>query len=147
MSAQDPAAAVRAPLIAAGEETHEDDRDGADAQRLNQRGGQRVHPGDGTSRDMHENTVAEIHDYIVRRIPDIRVTSHYDFDREAQRFRIRHGRMVSHILLIEESAVTQYSRVDLNHLLDKAIGHLRLTAPEVQVRITTRGVVVEQVEH
>ncbi|HEV8586172.1 MAG TPA: hypothetical protein VGT02_14490 [Methylomirabilota bacterium] len=96
---------------------------------------------------MDENTVAEIQDYIVRRIPDIRVTSHYDFDREAQRFRVRHGRMVSHILFIEESAVTQYSRADLNHLLDKAISHLRLTAPEVQVRITPRGVVVEQVAH
>ena len=96
---------------------------------------------------MDENKVAEIHDYIVRRIPDIRVTSHYDFDREAQRFRVRHGRMVAHILFIEESAATHYSRADLNQLLDKAIGHLRLTAPEVQVRITTHGVVVEQTPH
>ena len=29
---------------------------------------------------MTEEKVAEIHDYLVRRIPDVRVTSHYDFD-------------------------------------------------------------------
>ncbi len=95
---------------------------------------------------MQEDKVAEIHDYIVRRIPDIRVTSHYDFDREAQRFRIRHGRMVTHILLVEETAA-QFSRDELNRLLDKAISHLRLTAPEVQVRVSPRGVIIEQVEH
>jgi hypothetical protein len=96
---------------------------------------------------MEEDKVAEIHDYLVRRIPDVRVTSHYDFDREAQRFRVRHGRMATHILLVEERAVIEHSRVDLNRLLDKAINHLRLTAPEVQVRVTPRGVSVEQVAH
>lgn len=55
--------------------------------------------------------------------------------------------MVTHILLIEEAAVHQSTRDQLNKLLDRAIDHLRLTAPEVQVRITPRGVTVEQVEH
>jgi hypothetical protein len=96
---------------------------------------------------MQEDKVAEIHDYLVRHIPDVRVTSHYDFDREAQRFRIRHGRMVTHILFVDEAAVNHHSRNELNELLDKAIHHLRLTAPEVEVRVGERGVTVQQVEH
>jgi hypothetical protein len=95
---------------------------------------------------MHEDKVHEIYDYLIRRIPDVRVTSHYDFDRDAQRFRIRHGRMATHILFIDEAAVNRHNRDELNQLLDKAIHHLRLTAPEVQVRITDHGVVVQQAE-
>ena len=56
---------------------------------------------------MHEDKVAEIQDYLVRRIPDVRVTSHFDFDRDAQRFRIRHGRMATHILFVDEAAVLE----------------------------------------
>jgi hypothetical protein len=95
---------------------------------------------------MHEDKVAEIHDYLVRRIPDVRVTSHFDFERDAQRFRIRHGRMATHILFVDEMAVTTHTRDELTRLLDKAIHHLRLTAPEVQVRVTTHGVTVQQAE-
>jgi len=95
---------------------------------------------------MHEEKVAEINDYLVRRIPDVRVTSHYDFDREAQRFRVKHGRMVTHVLFVDEAAVNHYSRDELSHLLDKAIHHLRLTAPEVEVRVSERGVIVQQVQ-
>jgi hypothetical protein len=96
---------------------------------------------------MHEDRVAEIHEYLIRRIPDVRVTSYYDFDRDAQRFRVRHGRMATHIMFIDEAAVNQHTREELNHLLDKAIHHLRLTAPEVQVHVTERGVDVKQAEH
>ncbi len=96
---------------------------------------------------MQEDKVNEIHDYLVRRIPDVRVTSHYDFDHEAQRFRVKHGRMVTHLLFVDEAAVNHYSRDELNHLLDKAIHHLRLTAPEVEVRVAERGVIVQQAEH
>jgi len=95
---------------------------------------------------MHEDKVAEIQDYLVRRIPDVRVTSHFDFDRDAQRFRIRHGRMATHILFVDEAAVNHHTRDELIHLLDKAVHHLRLTAPEVQVRLTTHGVSVQQAE-
>jgi hypothetical protein len=91
-----------------------------------------------------EEKVAEIHDYLVRRIPDVRVTSHYDFDRDAQRFRVRHGRLATHILFVDEAAVNRHTREELNQMLDKAIHHLRLTAPEVQVRITNHGVDVQQ---
>ena len=93
---------------------------------------------------MTEEKVAEIYDYLVRRIPDVRVTSHYDFDRDAQRFRIRHGRLATHIMFIDEAAVNHHTREELNHMLDKAIHHLRLTAPEVQVRITHHSVDVQQ---
>jgi hypothetical protein len=96
---------------------------------------------------MQEDKVAEIQDYLVRRIPDVRVTSHYDFDTESQRFRIRHGRMVTHIFFVEEAAVNHHSRDELSQLLDKAIHHLRLTAPQVEVRLTKRGVLVKQAEH
>jgi len=96
---------------------------------------------------VHEDRVAEIHEYLIRRIPDVRVTSYYDFDRDAQRFRIRHGRMATHIMFVDEAAVNHHTRDELNHLLDKAIHHLRLTAPEVQVRVTPRGVDVQQAEH
>jgi len=141
------ASTVRAALIPTADETEHRQRDGADADRQEQRGGERVHPGDGTSRAMDEDKVAEINDYLVRRIPDVRVTNHYDFDREAQRFRVKHGRMVTHILFVDEAAVNHYSRDELNHLLDKAIHHLRLTAPEVEVRVSERGVIVQQVQH
>ena len=96
---------------------------------------------------MHEDRVAEIHEYLIRRIPDVRVTSYYDFDRDAQRFRVRHGRMATHIMFIDEAAVSRHTRDELNHLLDKAIHHLRLTAPEVRVHVTERGVDVHQAEH
>ena len=95
---------------------------------------------------MTEEKVAEIHDYLVRRIPDVRVRSHYDSDRDAQRFRVRHGRMATHILFVDEAAAVHYTRDELNRLLDKAIHHLRLTAPEVQVRISNHGVDVQQGE-
>jgi hypothetical protein len=95
---------------------------------------------------MHEDKVAEIQAYLVQRIPDVRVSTYYDFDRDAQRFRIRHGRMATHILHVDEAAVNQHTRDELTHLLDKAIYHLRLTAPEVQVRITNHGVDVRQAE-
>jgi hypothetical protein len=55
--------------------------------------------------------------------------------------------MVTHILLVEETAVNHLKRDELNRMLDKAIHHLRLTAPEVQVRVTDHGVLVDQVEH
>jgi hypothetical protein len=96
---------------------------------------------------MHEDKVTEIHAYLIRRIPDVRVTSHYDFDRDAQRFRIRHGRMATHIMFVDEAAVNHHTRDELNHLLDKAIHHLRLTAPEVQVRVGEHGIDVQQAEH
>ena len=95
---------------------------------------------------MQEDKVAEIQDYLVRHIPDVRVTNHFDFDREAQRFRIRHGRMATHILFVDEAAVNQHTRDELHRLLDKAVYHLRLTSPDVQVRITTHGVSVQQAE-
>jgi ribosomal protein S4E len=147
VGARHQASTVRAALIPTADETEHRQRDGADADRQEQRGGERVHPGDGTSRAMDEDKVAEINDYLVRRIPDVRVTNHYDFDREAQRFRVKHGRMVTHILFVDEAAVNHYSRDELNHLLDKAIHHLRLTAPEVEVRVSERGVIVQQVQH
>jgi hypothetical protein len=96
---------------------------------------------------MHEDKVAEIHAYLIRQIPDVRVSSHYDFDRDAQRFRIRHGRMATHIMFVDEAALNHHTRDELNHLLDKAVHHLRLTAPEVQVRITAHGIDVNQAEH
>lgn len=96
---------------------------------------------------MQEDKVAEINDYLVRHIPDVRVTNHYDFDREAQRYRIRHGRMVTHILFVDEAAVNHHTRDELNNLLDKAIHHLRLTAPQVEVRVTNHGMTVHQAEH
>jgi hypothetical protein len=147
VGARHQASAVRAALIPTADETEHHQCDGADADRQEQRGGERVHPGDGTSRAMTEDKVAEINDYLVRRIPDVRVTTRYDFDREAQRFRVRHGRMVTHLLFVDEAAVNHYSRDELSHLLDKAIHHLRLTAPEVEVRVSERGVIVQQVQH
>ena len=147
MCARHQAPTVRAALIATADEAQHRQGDGAEADRLDERGGERVHPGDGTSTAMQEDKVAEINDYLVRHIPDVRVTNHYDFDREAQRFRVKHGRMVTHILFVDEAAMIQHSRDELNQLLDKAIHHLRLTAPEVEVRVTERGVVIKQAEH
>ena len=88
MGPRHPAPAVRAVLVVAGEDHQHHDHDGDEAEHSDERGGEDVHPGDGTSRDMQEDKVAEIYDYLIRRIPDVRVTSHYDFDRESQRFRL-----------------------------------------------------------
>jgi hypothetical protein len=54
--------------------------------------------------------------------------------------------MATHILFVDESAVIHQTRDELTHLLDKAIHHLRLTAPEVQVRVSAHGVSVQQAE-
>jgi hypothetical protein len=94
---------------------------------------------------MHEDKAAEIQSYLVRQLPDCRITNHFDFDREAQRYKVRHGRMTQHTLLVEEGAVDKHTVAELNRLLDKAINHLRLTAPRVEVRIGARGVTVEQI--
>jgi hypothetical protein len=94
---------------------------------------------------MNEDKAAEIQSYLGRHLPDCRITNYFDFDREAQRYKVRHGRMTQHILLIEEGAVDQHTVTDFNHLLDKAINHLRLTAPRVEVKIGKRGVTVDQI--
>jgi len=88
---------------------------------------------------MQEDKVAEINEYLVRHIPDVRVTNHYDFDREdaavpGEAWPDGHPHPVR-----RRAAMIQHSRDELNQLLDKAIHHLRLTAPEVEVRVTERA--------
>jgi hypothetical protein len=88
---------------------------------------------------MHDDKVAEIESHLTRRLPDCRITSHFDSFREAQRFKIRHGRVATHILLVEDGAVEAYSHDDLMKLLDRAVERMRQTSTDVEVLVTKHG--------
>ena len=94
---------------------------------------------------MDENKAEEIQGYLMRRIPDVRVSNYHDFDRGAQRFRIRHGRLAEHILYVDDSAVEHYSREDLEGQIDKVIRHLRLTESPVEVRIGVKHTTIQKI--
>jgi hypothetical protein len=89
---------------------------------------------------MHDDKVAEIESHLVRRLPDCRITSHFDSMREAQRFKIRHGRVATHILLVEDGAVETYGHDDLMKLLDRAVERMRQTSTDVEVLVTRHGI-------
>jgi hypothetical protein len=88
---------------------------------------------------MHDDKVTEIESHLTRRLPDCRITSHFDSFREAQRFKIRHGRVATHILLVEDGAVETYSHDDLMKLLDRAVERMRQTSTDVEVLVTRHG--------
>ena len=89
---------------------------------------------------MHEDRVAQIESHLVRRLPDCRITSHFDSMREAQRFKIRHGRVATHILLVEEGAVDTHTHDELMLLLDHAVERMRQTSTDVVVLVTRHGI-------
>jgi hypothetical protein len=89
---------------------------------------------------MHEDTVAVIQSHLVRRLPDCRITSYFDTMREAQRFKIRHGRVATHILLVEEGAVQAHAHEELMKLLDRAVERMRQTSTDVEVLVTRHGI-------
>ena len=60
--------------------------------------------------------------------------------REAQRFKIRHGRVATHILLVEEGAVEAYSHDELMLLLDRAVERMRQTSTDVELLVTRFGI-------
>ena len=88
---------------------------------------------------MHEDTVSQIESHLTRRLPDCRITSHFDSMREAQRFKIRHGRVATHILLVEEGAMETFAHDDLMKLLDRAVERMRQTSTDVEVLVTRYG--------
>jgi hypothetical protein len=88
---------------------------------------------------MHDDMVAEISSHLIRRLPDCRITSHFDSFREAQRFKIRHGRVATHFLLVEEGAVEAFKHDDLMKLLDHAVERMRQTSNNVEVLVTKHG--------
>jgi hypothetical protein len=89
---------------------------------------------------MHDDTVTEIESHLVRRLPDCRITSHFDSFRDAQRFKIRHGRLATHFLLVEEGAVEAYGHDDLMKLLDRAVERMRQTSTDVEILVTRHGI-------
>lgn len=89
---------------------------------------------------MHDDKVAEIQSHLTRRLPDCRITSYFDAFREAQRFKIRHGRIATHILLVEEGAVETYGHDDLMKLLDRAVERMRQTSTDVELLVTKHGI-------
>jgi hypothetical protein len=89
---------------------------------------------------MHEDKVAEIQSHLIRRLPDCRITSHFDSMREAQRFKIRHGRVATHFLLVEEGAVEAYAHDELMKLLDRAVERMRQTSNNVEILVTRHGI-------
>ena len=84
--------------------------------------------------------MAQIQSHLVRRLPDCRITSYFDSMREAQRFKIRHGRVATHILLVEESAVHTHAHDELMKLLDQAVDRMRQTSTDVELLVTRHGV-------
>ena len=89
---------------------------------------------------MHDDMVADISSHLIRRLPDCRITSHFDAFREAQRFKIRHGRVATHFLLVEEGAVETYKHDELMKLLDRAVERMRQTSNNVEVLVTRHGI-------
>ena len=89
---------------------------------------------------MHDDLVADIASHLIRRLPDCRITSHFDAFREAQRFKIRHGRIATHFLLVEEGAVEAYNHDDLMKLVDRAVERMRQTSNNVEVLLTKHGI-------
>jgi hypothetical protein len=88
---------------------------------------------------MHDDMVANIESHLIRRLPDCRITSHFDAFRDAQRFKIRHGRIATHFLLVEEGAVEVYKHDELMKLLDRAVERMRQTSTDVEVLVTRHG--------
>ena len=76
----------------------------------------------------------------VRRLPDCRITTYFDSMREAQRFKIRHGRLATHILFVEEGAVENRTYDELMLLLDRAVELMRQTTNNVEVLVTRHGI-------
>ena len=89
---------------------------------------------------MHDDMVADIASHLTRRLPDCRITSHFDAFRDAQRFKIRHGRVATHFLLVEEGAVEVYKHDELMKLLDRAVERMRQTSTDVEVLVTKHGI-------
>ena len=89
---------------------------------------------------MHEDRVTQIQSHLVRRLPDCRITTHFDSMREAQRFKIRHGRVATHVLLVEEGAVEAYTYDELMLLLDRAVERMRQTSTDVELLVTRFGI-------
>jgi hypothetical protein len=89
---------------------------------------------------MDEQRAAEIQNHLKKRLPDCRISTAYDFDKEAQRFKIRHSRVVTHYVYVEEAAVERYSPAELLKLLDQAVDRLRLTGSQAQIRVSAAGV-------
>jgi hypothetical protein len=94
---------------------------------------------------MDDDKANDLQGYLMRRIPDVRVSNYYDFERGAQRFRIRHGRLAEHILMVDDAAAERYSREELQELVDKSIRHLRLTESPVEVRIEVNRTTVQKI--
>ena len=89
---------------------------------------------------MDEQRAAEIQTHLLSRLPDCRISTSYDIERAAQRFQIRHSRIVTHYLYIEQSA-EQFSRDDLMKILEsKVVDRLRVTTARAEVRVTAYGV-------
>ena len=89
---------------------------------------------------MQEDRVTQIHSHLVRRLPDCRITTYFDSMREAQRFKIRHGRLATHILFVEEGAVENRTYDELMLLLDRAVELMRQTTNNVEVLVTRHGI-------
>jgi hypothetical protein len=89
---------------------------------------------------MHDDMVADISSHLTRRLPDCRITSHFDSFRDAQRFKIRHGRVATHFLLVEEGAVEVFKHDQLMKLLDRAVERMRQTSTDVEVLVTKHGI-------
>jgi hypothetical protein len=89
---------------------------------------------------MHDDMVSDISSHLTRRLPDCRITTKFDAFRDAQRFKIRHGRIATHFLLVEEGAVEAYKHDDLMKLLDRAVERMRQTSTDVEVLVTKHGI-------
>jgi hypothetical protein len=90
---------------------------------------------------MDEQRAAEIQTRLLSRLPDCRISTAFDIARSAQRFQVRHGRIVTHFLYIEKSAVDRFSQDELLRLVETVIvDRLRLTSSRAEVRVNAAGV-------
>jgi hypothetical protein len=90
---------------------------------------------------MDEQRAAEIQTHLLSRLPDCRISTTYDIAKAAQRFQVRHSRIVTHYLYIEQSAVDRFTRDELIKLLEtKVVDRLRITTSRAEVRVNAAGV-------
>jgi hypothetical protein len=90
---------------------------------------------------MDDQVVAEIQTHLLSRLPDCRITSTFDIEKGAQRFQVRHSRIVTHSLYIEHSAEQRFTRDELLKLLEtKVVDRLRITNSRAEVRVNAHGV-------
>ncbi len=89
-----------------------------------------------------EGKIAAIQEYLVQTLSDAVVTNQFDFERTAQVFSVNYPGS-THLIVVAKSAFQRYSSDQLVSLLEGAVDRLRHVQPQIEVRISDEGMVVQ----